>query len=182
MGWSLTWLAFPKCSAAQVHALLDLAPTGKTDEVSFGKTCGIEVDGGYIVHARGHGHALSSARSLERLSADGDVVAVQIEEHVMASSAELWSRGHRVWRVEHESERGREHLAESGRLPAEYAAIKQRLLQEQTGDDEVDHVFDVPLELARRVVGYRHDEDEERIHAELAPRKRGFLARVFGRS
>ena len=98
---------------------------------------------------------------LKRLSRSGDVVACAIEEHVMASGASGYSGGKEMWCIVHDAERGLSHLEVTGEPPPQLAAIHERLaaeLAEAGGDEsEVDYVFDVPVELAAELTGFRHD-------------------------
>jgi hypothetical protein len=127
-----------------------------------------------------------SPRNLERVSASAEVVAGMVEEHVMFSSAEAWKNGSLVWKVSHVSESGIDHLEEQGSLPVNYQEIRHRLLAAQKQEDEeeliVDHVFDVPLEIAESIVGYKHDKQ---FHAQfeilnpIVPAKQGLFSRLF---
>jgi hypothetical protein len=91
------------------------------------------------------------------------VVACSIEEHVMFSSAEYWAAGTRVWRAEHVGEDGPIHLKTSGALPGGFEAMaaEHKELQEADGGERagVDHYFDIPLNAAKEVIGFKHDED-----------------------
>ena len=98
---------------------------------------------------------------LSSLSMSARVVAASIEEHVMYCFSTCWLNGQQEWRVQHEAEKGTTHLQVSGVPPEELETLRQGALARQLcHDDEigVDYVFDVPLELAKRVVGFRHDE------------------------
>ena len=83
----------------------------------------------------------------------------------MCSLAACWRGGHRVWSVYHDSggRSGSLHLDIKGEPPAPFAEIRTRLTSEQEAAGgkkaRVDMVFDVPVELARSVTGYRHDQD-----------------------
>jgi hypothetical protein len=104
--------------------------------------------------------------------------------------------GH-LWRVLHHTNPdkplGPDRLAVSGDPPPQFAAIRDRRAREQAeAGEDVDVMFDAPLDLAKSVCGYRHDEDDIefvclRPARELAPgesegrtRGPGFLQRLFG--
>jgi hypothetical protein len=67
-----------------------------------------------------------------------------------------------MWSVVHDSEKAAGHLAVDGSVPAEFSQIratreaKQRT--EDEADAEVDFIFDVPIDLAKALTGFRHDE------------------------
>ena len=108
-------------------------------------------------------HSFLGEQVLKRVSAGCEVVAADVEEHVMVSVAKGWNDGHELWSVTHDARRGTEHLEAFGELPAAYVSIRDRLRSEQTEaggpDVEVDYIFDVPVQLAQNLTGYRHDED-----------------------
>ena len=61
----------------------------------------------------------------------------------------------------HDAERGIYDLSIRGKSPPQLAPIQARLtaLQDRNGgkDGFVDFIFDVPVELAAELTGYRHD-------------------------
>ena len=79
----------------------------------------------------------------------------------MYSSAGAWDDGRRLWKIEHDAQQGIEHLAIQGEVPASLAPIGERLgakLQAVAGEATgIDFVFDIPLEVAAALTGYRHD-------------------------
>jgi hypothetical protein len=92
------------------------------------------------------------------------VLACSIEEHVMVCSAELWSEATRRWRIEHSSERGREHLQAEGELPEGLAALITAAEAAQAADADVDAYFDVPLQAAQQLAGFKHDETHSALN------------------
>ena len=124
---------------------------------------------------------------LARLARGCEIVTCLVEEHVMVSAASSWRDGARVWRVSHDAQDplGLEHLEVEGRAPPELAAIRAQGFEELRADhDPCDYVFDVPLNLAAKLVdGFRHDEGDYKF-AELRrvskePRK-SWLKRLVG--
>jgi hypothetical protein len=79
----------------------------------------------------------------------------------MFSGAYCYANGREAWSVWHDNQRGRYDLSTRGTLPAEFAPIKMRLNAKQDDNDRaagnVDYIFDVPVELAAELTGYRHD-------------------------
>jgi len=132
--------------------------------------------------------------TLEKLSQAGEVVSCFVEDHVMFSSAAAWKNGKQIWRVAHDGGEDQIlHLETSGDLPAEFESIHKELFakQEQEAsapdDPKVDHVYDLPAELAKALTGFRHDEDitgvSGDIYEVLEPAKKtgSLLKRWFGK-
>jgi hypothetical protein len=109
----------------------------------------------------------------------------------MASSAELWTGGDRKWWISHEGENGPKGLDFSGNLPDVFKNIKTEMEAKQinNGGDQadVDYIFEIPLLVARALVGFKHDEvcphaigNEFKIMRN-ENQQRGFFSRIFGR-
>lgn len=81
----------------------------------------------------------------------------------MFSSAEYWAAGNQVWRAEHVGENGPIHLNTSGTLPSGFEAMAaaHKEAQEADGGEKagVDHYFEIPLNAAKEIIGFKHDED-----------------------
>jgi len=192
MGYAISWIAFKDVAVAQVAEMLSLSPSGETEEMPESMFSGVLLDNGwYVVVINKFAHEFVSERSLRRVSAQAHVIAAVIEEHVMFSSAEAWKRGNRTWKIAHDGgDRGHYHLDEQGVLPEEYGSIKERLLaaqkQEHQTEPDVDNVFDIPLELAATIVGYKHDRDIDACFEILKPGSSaagsGLLSRLFRRA
>ena len=106
--------------------------------------------------------ALMEKKMLARASAEAEVVCCFVEEHCMCSSAQGWRNGSEMWSVFHEAATGGiSHLETKGDLPAAFNGIRdqQRAKQEAAGGSKagVDYIFDIPVELAQALTGYRHD-------------------------
>ncbi len=118
--------------------------------------------GWYVVVVH-RGEHLVEDELLQRVSAGCEAIACFLEEHVMYSAAVGWRDGRRLWSVTYEAERSRRDVAVEGELPAGSSAIRARLEADQVraGGERaaVDYLFDVPIEIAKSVTGFRHDED-----------------------
>jgi hypothetical protein len=188
MGYAITWCAVRDDSADAFLAELGLTPTHATEEHPQSKVVTGRLDTGWVVvhFARYAADAVSDAR-LAELSVSRDIVRVLVEEHVNASSAELWSGGKRRWWISHAGEDGGDRLDTQGRLPDGYADIRARLAKVHTeAEGEADYVFEIPLEVAKDVVGFRHDEEKShlvggRFTVMSGPARAGLLARLFGK-
>lgn len=190
MGYSISWIALKDKTAAEVAELLSLSRSGEFDDIPRGMFAGTQSGRGwYVVVIDVYGHKFLSERSLRRISAESDVIAAAIEEHVMFSSAEAWAKGNLVWRLTHEGETGPNNLREQGSLPEQFPRVKQRLLaaqqQEDQAEPEVDHIFDIPLELAEEIVGFKHDKSLDLRFEVLRPVQTtggGLFSRLLRRS
>ena len=67
------------------------------------------------------------------------------------------------WSLTHDAQQGRDHLEAQGELPPAFSSILSQSKAKQHDADAnvqgVDFIFDVPVELAQSLVGYRHDRD-----------------------
>ena len=166
MGYSVSWLAVRGKDAHLVREQLGLQQTGQREEVPESPVLGADLPTGwYLVLANGWDYAENAG--LDRLSVDCEVVACSVEEHVMVSAASGWKHGRNTWTITHDSQRGREDLEVEGEPPSVFPAIRGRLMAEQAERGDADYVFDIPVEVAKSLTGFRHDEDIE--HAAAKP-------------
>lgn len=159
MGFSLSWIAVPTAARGKLLDVLNLHPTGSFEEVPEAAASGIDLPTGWYVVLRNRVEMTPGiSADLARLSRSVGVIACFVEEHVMVSWARGWSAGVLAWSVYHDLQVGLRHLEASGDLPPEYPAVRDRLLAEQDQDPAgADYAFDVPIALAERLTGFRHD-------------------------
>jgi len=163
MGYSLSWLAVRNISGESVLDRLALGSTGARAEYATEKISGQSLpDGWFLLVARGCDHRIISESVLSSLSVDSEVVACSVEEHVMVCSSEGWGGGKRLWRIEHDGQESMRHLTTSGSLPGPFEKAQAQAIEDQDAEDagaqEVDFFFEVPLDVAREIVGFKHDE------------------------
>jgi hypothetical protein len=186
MGYAISWIAFKDKAAAGVQECLSLVPTGKVEDMPEGMFSATKLGPWYLVVIDRHAHEFVNESMLRKFSADCEVVAATVEEHVMFSSAEYWTRGTRVWSVVHDAQVSMKHLVETGSPPASFLPIKERLFaaQKNERDDELkmDRIFDAPLELAESLTDFKHDKVIE-AQFEILKKKSsgGFFAGLFGK-
>lgn len=163
MGYALSWAAVRDGNPQTVWAALGLRSTGKREAVAESKIVGVQLPTGWYL-------VLFDRRDVEdrvlaRLSLSGEVVSCFVEDHVMVSWASGWRRGKKIWSVIHGCEKGHFHLETKGEPPDELKGIAERLIAEQRADGgekaDVDHLYDVPAELAKQLTGFRHDQDAQ---------------------
>jgi hypothetical protein len=158
MGFSLSWLAIRGKDPAIVRRELGVRGTGSYEELPEAPLQGVDLPTGWYLVVADH-CSLEETESVARLSLGGEVVTCFVEEHVMCSRASGWRDGRRLWSITHDWQRGIEHLEADGDLPPVFDPIRDHLTAEQLGQDHVDFIFDIPIEVAKALTGFRHDQD-----------------------
>jgi hypothetical protein len=163
MGYAVSWLAVKDAVSQPLLQDLGLKPTGEKADYGDALFTGRALSSGwFILFINECDHQFVQPKTLASISKTGDVIACSIEEHVMWSTAELWRDGTEIWRVEHDAQEGMCHLSPSGLLPDVYSAIEKefREKQEQAGgeDSDTDYFFEIPLQTAKSIAGFKHDE------------------------
>lgn len=164
MGYSISWLAFKGVAVETGLETLGLSRTSRKAEWGRKLVTGHALrDGWHLVIAPRCDNPLTSELSLTALSQVAQVIVCRIEEHVMFSSTEFWERGGKVWCVEHDAQQGMRHLKAEGVLPAAYDIAVREAEEQQDEEDkgpkEVDFYFEVPLQIASEIAGFKHDEE-----------------------
>jgi hypothetical protein len=162
MGYCISWIAVRGIPKADMLARLCLRDSGETDEANESPVSGAELPTGwYVLFLNDIAHPFVAPAALQNLSQGCAVVGWQIEEHVMLSASFHYSDGRHDWTITHESEKGLHNLEVEGAardFVVEMHAASQKKQSEESGQDAgVDYIFDVPLEAAERLCGYRHD-------------------------
>ena len=163
MGFSVSWLAVKTDDLDQLFEVADVAPTTESDECLESEFSGSGLQSGwYFFQTQGCDHPIISGDSLSKISKLGETIACSVEEHVMVSVAEGWNDGARSWSIAHNAQEGMFDLSADGELPAHYEATKNDFVSQQNAeggeDADVDFIFDIPLQVAKRICGYKHDE------------------------
>jgi hypothetical protein len=164
MGYSVWWLAVSGKTPDAVLDELGLARGEETDWF-YGRplVAGTLPTGWFFVYLNREAPVWYYEPQILALSAGCRVLTCEAEEHAMASSATEYAEGRKLWHVKHD-EPG--DLTADGDLPPEYAAIAESFSKQQEEADregeEVDYLFDVPVELSRALTGFRHDSSPPR--------------------
>ncbi len=157
MGASLTWFAVRgKPSVAVLHDF-GLKNIGK--EYCKAPYCGGSLPSGWYLVIHGQ-HELTNDEA-RQVSRGCEVVACFVEEHVMVSRAAGWKDGKQIWSVTHDAQEGDGHLEVEGQPPAVFAAIRERLTKQQEEEGGADFIFNIPVDLAKEMTGYSHEERPE---------------------
>ena len=160
MGYSISWIAFHGLSKGEVLSITRLIDTAEPDEANESPISGSEVPGGwFVLFLNDIVHPYVSHERLREFSLACTVLGAQVEEHVMVSASFLYKNGARIWSITHEAEKGVYNMEIDGQPPDSFSISEFREAQDRAGGEAagVDHMFDAPLELARRICGYRHD-------------------------
>jgi hypothetical protein len=165
MGYSLGWLAVRGSASDSLLRVLGMRGTGTREELPEAEMVGAALPAGwYVVIVQGGEHLLDD-KLMQQVSLDCEAVACFLEEHVMYCAATAWSSGHQLWWVGHDSDKGITHLQVKGTPPASFPDIRADLEAKQRtaggADAGVDYICDIPLEVAKAVTGFRHDQDVE---------------------
>ncbi|MDO8505361.1 MAG: hypothetical protein Q7S48_02190 [bacterium] len=168
MGYSLSWIAVQGHPTDEIKEFFGLKTTGTYGRYGKHALVGRALsDGWYLLIANTCDDKIIRDEILESLSKDCQIVACSIEEHVMFSASALWKKGKKIWSVTHNGEEDSFDIAEHGNIPASYSALKNQAIAEQKAEGDtdmmVDHLFDLPLLLAKQLVGFKHDEPSPKI-------------------
>lgn len=191
MGYAVTWCAVREEGAEHLLSHFGLSATGKIEDDPESPFSTAKLNTGWrLIWSNQYACPILTKR-VASFSAGQEVLLCQIEEHVMASSSELWLEGRRKWWVSHKGENGPKGLDSEGELPKCFASIRDEMENAQRaegGDDaDVDLIFEIPLKIAQSLVGFKHDENYELVLdgnftvLSLGGKQPGFLSRLFGK-
>jgi len=175
MGASLSWFAVR--AKAPEAVLQDFGLKNVGNEYRETPFCGGKLPSGWflVIHGR---HEFTNDE-VRRLSRGCEVIACFVEEHVMVSRTAGWRDGEQVWSVTHDAQEGDGHLDIQGEPPAGFAAIRDRLTRQQEKDNGADFIFSIPVDLAKEITGYSHEDRQQIAFDNLV--KPTFFQRLFER-
>lgn len=168
MGYQLAWIAMRSKSREEVLHLFGLRTTGEHEEFPESDITGLLVQPDWcIILVNLHGDGLERLRFGQAngiLSQGCEHVYCYVHERTMMSCASAWYNSDEVWTILHNGGNiGILHLEVFGDIPNQYDSIRERLvsLQYANGGEQatVDYIFDVPIEVAASVTGFRHDRE-----------------------
>jgi hypothetical protein len=164
----LNWVAAERADALPLLEELGLREVGAANDEYASAYAYTVTPQGWLVLV-GASMKLKLETVLPALSAQRPILAGEVSETVMVSRLQAWGAGARLWSVLHEA--GKEDdLAVSGEPPEGLAEIHARLAaQQESGDEDVDYIFDAALELGERICGYRPDRPQPGPWIQLAP-------------
>ena len=189
MGYNICYIAC-KASVEEMGAAFDLTlqSPGGPPVTHGGRIARVRASGWTVLLCGDERFGEQRKEQIACLSEAFDTYLCEVIETVMWASAERWRDGQPQWKVAHAGDGDdRFDLTVTGTPPVTLAPLREKYeaLQREDGE-EVDYIFEIPLELAAEEIGFRHDaamgaEDAEEVMDFLLPRRKGFLARLFGR-
>jgi hypothetical protein len=193
MGVALSWIAIKGVPKERALAWMNLGETDKPADPMTAELCGAQIGEWYVACAKGLDFA--KEENLFNLSHECEVLGGTADEHVMHASVVGYRDGAFVWRVEYWGEDGPdpERLETDGPVPPEFSAVRDAQLALQQAEaadveDPVDHIYDVPVKLGRRLCGFHYDPDGEApAFKVLAPagapetNQKSWFARLLGK-
>jgi hypothetical protein len=172
MGYSLFWLAVKGKALPDLLAQFELALTGETEEIPESDIASAELPSGWNLILWNDGPPPPEAQ-FAGASSNGQSIFYFVEEHVMSSLCDSWKDGSLAWSVRHNATWKNGHVYEGESLAIDgqprdpFPTIRARLEAEQKEhnktkqpiEHQVDFVFDIPVDLAEALTGFRHDKD-----------------------
>ena len=155
MAYSLCWLAVHGKVTDMILDELQLRRTGEREK-SATKLAGAELPTGWYVVVKDQDVELMRDHLLKEISLQCECVACFVEDRSHTASAVGWKNGRKVWSALHDGQQGKEHLTLRGEFPALFGPILEGFKAKQKASGG-DFYFDIPIELAREITGYRHD-------------------------
>jgi hypothetical protein len=174
MGYNMSWILVDGIDQDALYEALDLAPTDKIPHWSELGTSRVPLAGatlksGWCAVFAKYALVMDITTATEPLrltrlpERSRSFICVKLE-HAMVSYSSLWQGGRYTWQIRHDSDQGVWHLEISGDLPPEFAGVRDTALQKQRAEEErrepaglgVDYVFDVPLDVAAMLTGFRY--------------------------
>jgi hypothetical protein len=157
IGFSISWLAVRNNNNddTSVLASLGLEKTGETEESPGKHWCSTRVGEWTVVWSNSYEPArFRGAPSKLR----GEVLVCDVEEHVMYASTSAFNDGILSWRIVHDAQQAQDDLTITGTPPESHARIRAEQFARVSEDPEVDRIFEIPIRMAKEVVGFRYDE------------------------
>lgn len=171
MIWSMSWVAVRRVHADELWRTLGLRPTGKTADA---RSCTFAAAGATegewaVVWTRGNDRLLDRAL-LAALLQPAEAVGCFVDEHALLSHTVCWRDGAPAWAVRYDGVRATQRLQTFGELPAAFHDLERQAVEaRRVAPERRDVAFQVPIDLAKAVVGFRHDEGNGRVLHELEP-------------
>jgi hypothetical protein len=160
MGFRVLLIQVTGKNAATVQAEFGVEPTEEFEEISESPVTGVCLaDGSYLLYINDPDLIVANPATFAQLSKSAALLACYVNETCMESLATGWTNGREEWSVHHDAQRGIRHLELTGTVPAPLSQIRDDFVARQTLGDDVDSVFEVPVELVNRIGGFRYDSE-----------------------
>jgi hypothetical protein len=166
MGVSLSWIAVKGFNPQAVNTTLGLRPTGVKEDFPESSLSAAQLPTGFYLVIFNREEL--SAGTLRKFSDAFPLLYGFMEEHVMFSTVAAWESGKEIWSIVHDAQKNILDLEVKGKPPESFTKIRDRLMAQQYAEGveepEVDHIFDVPVEVAKELTGFRYDQDIDGIN------------------
>jgi hypothetical protein len=194
MGFRISWLA-TQAPVPEVVAALGARKSGQSgDFMDFDLSIGRLSNGWTIIWSEDE--EFFDDPCAISLSLSFPLLTCWVNETIMHSRVRSVANGIEKWSIWHEGDEDPTHIGSAGNPPAELSELIADAREQQSADNEVDYLFDVPLIVAEGICGFKHDQiinEESSFEELLAQRKSksgdtrsvqkvGWLSRIFGRS
>lgn len=187
MGYRITWLAVKGLSKSNVLAHFGMRDTRQIDEANEAMFSIAELPTGWTI-LWSNDPTFARVAVCTPLSLKAPVLSAWVNETTMLSSANYFERGQYLWFVGHDAQKGMDDLDWEGDIPSQFETIKNRLMTAQAANggsqSDVDFIFDIPLELAQSICGYKHDLCEFEWGSPtftVVEAKSSWFSRLFGK-
>lgn len=161
MSVSLVWVAAQGIDKEEFLERAGFEDTGEIDEYFEHDHSGGELPEGWFVILSSDMGLIEPAK-LAKWSAGARLVAAAVHEDAASSLATEWRDGTLVWSASHDGSEGGDRLDVEGVLPSVFEELKEEAAaaqaESEAGGGGVNFVFDIPLDLAAEITGFRHDE------------------------
>ena len=194
MSFDCSWIAVRGMDRDTLCGRLGLEAAGEVDN-EFGADYVLNdlADGWSVVLI--HDRHFEIEPALAAASEGAEILGCEMSEITMVSSLRCYRDGAQLWAVVHDPDEDLDGVSVKGEPPPAFAAILRRRQEQQAdvGHDNVDYIFDVPIDLSVSLCGFRADRCDEMTWTALnlpgrpsrdaspAEKRPSFLARLFGR-
>lgn len=168
MGTNVTFILAEKATLADLCDLLELKNLGPIPPLNQdvrGCISGVDLPLGLaLIEVREIDSEILDNACLQAISKKYPVIGGTFADGVNYCRCAKWLNGIEVWSVIHDAcSNDRRHLSISGTPPKELEGICKRWfseLDESDEPEELDLVFEIPLELVETLTGYNYNHNE----------------------
>lgn len=160
MGFKTSWIGAHGVTKADMLTHFGFEDTGVEDEVNESPFSCAELPTGWTILHSNDCEWVTSKRAI-KLSLHAPVLTCVLHEGVTCSESAYFVGGKRIWEIVHDGQMDGVNLSLQGETPEQFDAVKDaafpRGLAEDGGEDDMDYAFEVPIDLAGSICGWRHD-------------------------
>jgi len=152
MGFNVDLMAVRGLAVTDLHARLQLEPTGSSESEPESPLVGATLPSGWHL-LYFNDRSPPTEAELAALSASAEVMFLDVCEMATVCTAKCWRNGKRMWRISHDSQHGIDHLEADGDLPECFPSVADRLRKCQTPNGDIDYIFNVPADVFAEITG-----------------------------